>query len=197
MASLLPGAREIFGGVYGAYRLARLDPKGMAYFDLSPAGMVHSFFAYVLALPVLAWERVTSTNITDLPESVATIVVIQVLGYIILCLIFPVFAYWVAQLIDAEERYPALLVSYNWAVAIQAAALLIPIGLGASAGVPEAVTSGVGSAISILLLVYVWYVIRTAFQISGFGAAGLLFADVMLTQILVTVIDAFLGIQPI
>ena len=196
MASLLPGAREIVGGVYGAYRLARLDPAGMAYFDLSRAGMVHRFFAYVLAFPVLALERVTYTNITELPESLATILVIQILGYIILCLIFPLFAYWVARLIDAEERYPALLVSYNWAVAIQAAALLIPITLGAAAWVPEPVASGIGTVISILLFVYVWYVIRTAFQISGFGAAGMLFADVILTQILVTVIDASLGIQP-
>ncbi len=197
MANLLPGPREILGGVYGAYRLARLDPQGMAYFDLSRAGMVHSFFAYVLALPVLVLERITATNITTLPESLAAILTIQGLAYVILCLVFPVFAYWVAQLIDAEERYPALLVAYNWAVAIQAAVLLIPILLGAAGWVPEAVAGGVGSVVSILLLVYVWYVIRTSFKIGGFGAAGMVFVDIFLTQILVTVTDAFLGIRPI
>ncbi len=197
MANLLPGAREILGGVYGAYRLARLDPRGMSYFDLSRAGMVHSFFAYVIALPVLALERVTATNITALPESALTILVIQILAYVNLCLLFPILAYLIARLIDAEERYPDLLVAYNWAVVIQAAVLLIPISLGATAWVPEPVVDGIGAAVSIMLLLYVWYVIRTAFQISGFAAAGMVLADVFLTQILVALVDAPLGIQPI
>ena len=42
---MIPSLHEIFYGVFGAWRLFRLDPKAMAYFDNSVEGFWKSFFA--------------------------------------------------------------------------------------------------------------------------------------------------------
>lgn len=50
----MPKFSEIATALYGAYRLARLDPQGMQYFDLSIGGFWRSFFAAVLMAPFFA-----------------------------------------------------------------------------------------------------------------------------------------------
>ena len=45
-------SREVVAALYGAYRLARFDPSGLALFDATIAGFSRSFFAAVLVAPV-------------------------------------------------------------------------------------------------------------------------------------------------
>ncbi len=42
---------EAARSLYGAYRLARFDPSGMAYMDTSVRGFWNSFYAAVATLP--------------------------------------------------------------------------------------------------------------------------------------------------
>ena len=51
---MIPTAGETLRALYGAYRLARLDAGGMAYFDSSIGGFWRSFFAAVLVVPFYA-----------------------------------------------------------------------------------------------------------------------------------------------
>ena len=44
-------AREVTAALYGSWRLARLDPGGMAYFNRTVEGFWNSFFAAVIVAP--------------------------------------------------------------------------------------------------------------------------------------------------
>ena len=48
---MIPSPLEIAYGIYGAWRLARLDVTGMEVFDRTVAGFWKSFFAAVLVAP--------------------------------------------------------------------------------------------------------------------------------------------------
>ena len=47
----MPPKQEIVASLYGAWRLMRLDPTGMTYFNLSADGFWRSFFAAVIVAP--------------------------------------------------------------------------------------------------------------------------------------------------
>ena len=47
----MPPKQEIVASLYGAWRLMRLDPTGMTYFNLSSDGFWRSFFAAVMIAP--------------------------------------------------------------------------------------------------------------------------------------------------
>ena len=63
----MPDREEVLGALYGAYRLARIDPAGMTYFNLSFEGFWRSFFAAVLVAPAYAvahnWTAVLQTAV--------------------------------------------------------------------------------------------------------------------------------------
>ena len=50
----MPGREEINRALFGAYLLARRDPRGMGYFEISVEGFWRSFFAAALAAPMFA-----------------------------------------------------------------------------------------------------------------------------------------------
>ena len=59
--------REITLGLYGAFRLALLDVRGMAYFNCTEAGFWRSFTAAAIAAPESAKAR-TKAEIYPAPD---------------------------------------------------------------------------------------------------------------------------------
>ena len=86
--------RELAASVYGAYRLARLDPNGLRFFDASPAGARRSFYAaaivapfYALMLAVGAPEPASDTLRFSLVEGIA---------YVLSWVAYPVIVEWLS-----------------------------------------------------------------------------------------------------
>ncbi len=185
---------DMASAIYGAYRLARADTGGMAFFERSPAGAVKSFFAAVVVLPAYAlfqafhyWGQLGEIGLSK-------VVAIEGLIYVIGWTAFPVIMISVTRWIDRQERYVDFLVAYNWSSVIQTAVLLPVVIIAETGALPEPLIAIAGLVLKLAVLVYLWFVVKTALNIAGPLAAGLVFADYVLSLIILGVSDGL--IQP-
>lgn len=170
---------DVARSVFGAYRLARLDPNGMAWFDSSREGALNSFFVAILLLPfhvVFLFVQWGGSSISP-----AMIITVEGIFYVIGWTAFLVITVPIVRLLNKSHRYFGFISAYNWSMVIQMA-LLFPIFLLAESGTlaPHWVET-VLLALYLILLVYEGYVIRTSLEIGGFEAAGLVILDFILS----------------
>jgi hypothetical protein len=85
----------------------------------------------------------------------------------------------VAHALNRDHRYLGFLTAYNWAMVVQIGVLLPTVALVAigpfSRGAGETAAFGVTTA----LLLYQWFVARTALQISPLAAVGVVALDMV------------------
>lgn len=171
---------EIGPAVYGAWRLAFFDPNGMRYFDQSLTGFWRSFRLAIWLAPAsfladaisISEMKVTGGWSSIGAEGWFRIGAAEMIGYVIAWTAFPLATYYLARLIDRGDRYLGYIVADNWAGVIETPLFLLTI-LIAHAGIfPGGIGQLFPAAARILVLIYEWYIARTALNISGFGAFG-------------------------
>ena len=186
---------EIGPALYGAWRLAHLDPDGMRYFDSSVTGFWRSFRVAVLAAPF--WIIILAVDLASLPATGGwfRFVVAETIGYVILWVAFPLAAFYLTFLTDRQREYFVFITALNWASLIQlsvqmpahvlASLPLMPAGLG------DILIYGADLA----ALVYEWFITRTALRLSGFGAVGFVVVDFLIGSVVnsVAVWEAYLN----
>ena len=82
------------------------------------------------------------------------------------------------QVLEREKQYLGFIVAYNWASVLQNAvylpfAILFELGMFGGNG-----AEFVNLILLCLVLAYTWFVTRTALDVSGFVASGLVVLDV-------------------
>ncbi len=167
-------AVEVARSAYGAYRLARLDPNGMALFNASREGAVNSFAVAAILLPFhLVF---LSIHWTGAEAAVGRIAVVEAIAYVIGWTAFPVLALPVLRLIGRYDRLYGFLSAYNWSHLVQMA-IVFPVFLLMTGSAIGPATALLGLLARIAVLVYEGYVIKTALGIGGGQAAGLVLLD--------------------
>ncbi|MHA1568416.1 MAG: hypothetical protein ACTSXZ_03015 [Alphaproteobacteria bacterium] len=169
---------EITRALYGAWRLARLDPGGLAWFNDSVDGFWRSFFAAAIAAPGFA--LFVALRLAPLPVTAGPVrlVLIEVIAYVIGWVAFPLLMFYVARLIDRESRYIRFIVAANWAAVLQMALFVIVTGL-ARGFLPDAATAIIGAVVTGAILFYQWFIARTALSVPGVAAAGIVLMDLV------------------
>ncbi|MGI9449711.1 MAG: hypothetical protein ACR2QH_03550 [Geminicoccaceae bacterium] len=180
----MPDRQEIWSSIYGAFRLACFDESGHSHFNLTVEGFWRSFFAAILVAPghiILASQGFIAGGGTLSVWSL----VIHVGIYAASGIIFPLTVFCAIDLLNLGHRYTALIVAVNWAAVIEISVMVAGIGLALI--LPSDAANLLIIAIVIGLVIYQWFVIRTALQSTGALAfAFVLFAlliSVMLEQI--------------
>jgi len=172
----------------GAWELAKLNPKGMDYFDLSAEGFWRSFWAIAVVAPFfLLWvyiiQKITQEN--PVPQPILS----EVIGYFIGLPFFAIFMAIFTRFLKIETCYSAMIIAYNWmSVIIYAAVLPISLLL-----VPSPFSSSAAEVVYLLAFVYLhiivlWFLFKTSLRISGFLAAGVLLFSLLLTNSLMAVL---------
>ena len=95
---------------------------------------------------------------------------------------FPVVALVLTRLLGLDRNYVALIVAHNWSAVLQMAAFVAVMLLGGI--LPAAFGTLLVAVTTIGILVYQWFVIRTALQTSGGVALMLLLVDLVITSII-------------
>ncbi len=169
---MIPSAVEIAYGLYGAWRLARLDPAGMNFLDRSLEGFWKSFFAAVLAAP--AHVLILLLQLADLRISAGPlrVVVVESLIYVISWLAFPFVMFYLTQTLGRAKEYQGFVVAYNWAQLIQLLLVLPAVLVIAGNWLPGAIANLLYIGVLAAVLGYEWFIARTALALSGVGAAG-------------------------
>jgi len=168
-------AVEVARSAYGAWRLARLDPNGMAHFNASREGAINSFAVAVLVLPFYLVFLAIDWAGTDLP--VGRIAVVEAIAYVIGWTAFPVLCLPILRLLDRDDRLYGFLSAYNWSHLVQMAVIFPVFLIVAGPGIGPA-TAMLALLARIAVLVYEGYVIKTALNVSAAQAAALVLLDV-------------------
>ncbi len=183
---------EMGSAVFGAYRLACRDPGGMAFFDRTPSGALKSFYAAGLLLPFYVFLIVTRWWDELDTLSAAHVFTVEFFRLVIAWTAFPVLMISICKWIDREERFFVYLVAANWATVV-AMAVRFPVVLAHRVGLlPEPIVDLLFFAVMSLILVYFWYVKKTALDINGGLAAGLTAADFFLGALIRDVSSAMI-----
>jgi hypothetical protein len=173
---MIPDQAEVVRSLYGAWRLAWLDPSGMGHFNLSVEGFWRSFFAAVLVAP--GYALLVGQDLLAREEAVSPVwaMLVETLAYVVGWAAFPLAAIVLTQLLGLSRNYAALIVAANWASVIQIGAFLAALALGFV----------VGSLVVVLvtgaILFYQWFVIRTSLDTTAGIAIAFVLVDLLLTS---------------
>jgi len=160
----MPDRQEIWSSIYGAFRLAFFDASGLNHLNISVEGFWRSFFAALLVAPgyvILAGQGLIVGD-----ESLSIwLIVVHTMIYAISWMIFPLTAFFIIDLLKLGHRFTALIVAVNWAAVIEVTVMIL--GLGFAMILPPDAANLMIVAIVVGLIIYQWFVIRTALQSSG------------------------------
>lgn len=173
----MPTAVETLRALYGAWRLARLDRGGMAFFEISERGFWASFFAAVLVAPL--YGLFLTLRFDSELESVPgwRFASIKAIAYALSWIAFPLVMASYTRMVGCWNRYIALVVAYNWASVLQNG-LYLSIGILATVkALPGSTTGFLGVVAFALILAYSGYVARVAMQTTISVAAGAVALD--------------------
>ncbi|MEQ8965539.1 MAG: hypothetical protein RID91_06920 [Azospirillaceae bacterium] len=194
---MLPSFDEITRALFGALLLARGDKRGLDFFERTPEGALRSFYAAVIMLPIYAVVEAIQLAGQDFTAGGPRLITVELLTYVIGWTAFPVAMIPLAKLIDRPERYFDFLPVYNWVSLVQMG-IFFPVLLLTMSGVlPEGIAGGLGWIVTVALILYTWIALKSALDIGGGTAAGLVVVDLVLGLMLSGATDAMLGVSRI
>lgn len=174
-------SQHISSSLKGAWELARLNPRGMDFFNLDTNGFWRSFWAIPVGMPVyFLWLYVKvnypETNVPAIP------LVSLVIGYV---LILPFSAFvmlYFTRFMKIADHYIPMVIAYNW-VSVIVYALWVPIDIFLTSGV---VGVDIHLLISFILSFYLqlmvaWFLFKTTLKITALLAAGIVLFDQLLS----------------
>ena len=189
----MPSYRDIVYGIYGAWRLACLDAGAMRYFDRTPEGFWKSFFAAAIVAPgfaiIIAYELAQG----EFEAGALRVFLTEILAYVLGWVAFPVIVHQICEVIGKREAYIGYIVAFNWSKVIQMAVFLPAVGLVELGALPGDSGSLLLLAITILVLVYEWFITRTALAVTAMAAVGFVVLDFTIDMIVHTITLLMLG----
>jgi hypothetical protein len=179
---MIPDREEVLRSLYGAWRLARADVTGMQHFNLSVEGFWRSFFAAIIVAPGYALLVVQRTLDREEGYDPGSIVVVESIAYLAAWAAFPLVAVVLTQLLGLGRHYVELIVAVNWSAVLQVAAFLAAMALGLL--LPEGFAALLLAIVTGALMLYQWFVMRTALQTTGGVALVLVLVDLLLSTVI-------------
>ncbi len=187
---------EILRAMFGAWRLLRLDPGGMQYFDRTPQGAIRSFFAAVIVLPFFLAFQIDVLGTLIEQQGFVPVATVETLFYVIRWTTFPVIMITLLSLFGVSDRFVDFLVAYNWANVVHVCFYLPAFLLQWFTPAPEALIDAAMFAALALALAYSWFVIKTATGLSGSVVVGLVVLDLVLAIMIAALSLDYLGGAP-
>ncbi|MBX3517108.1 MAG: hypothetical protein KF815_09215 [Rhodospirillales bacterium] len=181
---MIPSLREIVLSVYAAARLARFDAQPLAYFDASPAGVFRSFFAAVVVAPFYALTLATRFTATADPVDPVRFALAEGIAYVLSWVAFPLMMVDIAQAVDRPGRLYLYICAYNWSLVVQNA-IILPVAVLVTTGIiPPDIGQPLWLTAIAAITVYIWFIARSALEISSLMAVGVVVLDIIVSLII-------------
>jgi hypothetical protein len=180
MASITAPLSEIVSSLYGSLRLAKGDATGMTFFNTTPEGFWRSFTAATLIAPLFILLIGVRYLVSESDVTLVRYSSIYAISYVIGWVAFPLLIFYLTDLLGIGERCVRYLVAYNWASVLQNF-LYLPFALLVETNFlhgPAMTFIGIG--LLGLVFLYIWFITRTALEISTFLAIGFVVIDFLL-----------------
>ena len=170
--------------LYGAYRLACLDPAGMDYFRNTRGAFWRSFNAALIIAPFYAGLLLMRYQTGEVSASAFRFISIEVISYIIAWVAFPVVVDLLISAMDRREKYIRFIIAYNWAAVLQNL-LYLPMAMLSVNGIFSPSNAGIlGLIILVFFMLYTWFITKTALEIPGGPAAAIVAIDFTLSLLI-------------
>lgn len=158
--------KEVLAGLFGAYRLARLDVGGMDYFDKTLRGFWRSFYAGVLIAPMFFLLLLVDFMAGEQTISAVRFFTIQGVAFVIALFIFPLVMINVTDALDRTDKYLGYIVAYNWAQVWQNLVFISFVILAQGGVIPPSLALPLQVLILLAIMAYSWFVARTALDLT-------------------------------
>lgn len=175
-----PSLRDLTYGMYGAWRLARLDPAAMAWFDRSIGGVWRSFWAAALCYPGFLLLVVLRLAPGSSASGIGRILLVESIGYVISWALFPLIILPFCRWIERDEQALDFIIAYNWAQVLQTALTIASVL--AALLLPPAAALLLSLVVLTAQLLYEWFIARTALEAGGVVATVIVLIDVVLSE---------------
>lgn len=188
--------REVALALFGVWRLAHLDKNGLQYLDDSIAGFWNSFYAAIIVLPgfvILQLLELAFRQEAVVVESWPRVLAVWSIAYVLQWTLFPIATAYITAEIDRRDEYLRFIVALNWASVIQVTVAVPAVTLQVVMG-PNSAGVFFFILISLALLFYSWFISKTALNVSGAVAAGLVVLNLVLSQAINVVGDGLTGL---
>jgi hypothetical protein len=169
---------EMAAGIYGAWKLLRRDPAGLAFFRDDLDGCLKSFWAAALVAPGEMALHILGNGAELTAHAAAVHTIATVIGWVL----FPLVMSNIADGLGRGQHYFRFVSAYNWSAVIQMAAFL-PVAILGKA-FPGPATALLAVSVWVILLVYQAYVAHTALAVKPGIAGAIVFLDFLLGQII-------------
>lgn len=186
----MPDRQEIFSSLYGAFRLACFDENGLSYFNISVEGFWRSFFAALLLAPIYILS-VGQDILTPEGGFSFWVLLVHFFTYVAGLVMFPLVAFLVTDLIGLGHRFTALVVAVNWSSILAFGLLTVSITFFSLLQQP-ALGDLILFVILTGLIVYHWFVIKTALETTTLIAIAFVLFDAVLGAMLHQLADRLL-----
>lgn len=183
---------EAAASLYAAWRLLLRDAGAIERFDDSLSGVFKSFYCAVIVLPGYALILALSMTIHEVEADLIPFIVVNLSAYVAGWAAWPLVMHYVAPLIGRDEAYCRYIVAYNWSSGPYILIVLlmhIPVAFGLASQQYLLVISLLGLAI---MLSYHLFIVRVALRMRLFGAIGLVIAEYLLGDLILTLRHAAL-----
>lgn len=179
---VVPSLRDVSHGMYGAWRLARLDPSAMVWFDRSSDGVWRSFWAAAIVYPAFIMLVALQVNPEQwLASGPFHILLVESIGYVVSWTAFPLVILAFCRWLERDEQSLDFIIAYNWSQVLQTA---LASGAVLAARLLPPVPAAVLSLVTVVAqLGYEWFIARTALEAGGVAATVVVLIDVVLGEI--------------
>lgn len=185
-----PAVPEMAAALYGAWRLLRFEPDGLQAFRSDVEACVQSFAAAVIALPGYAVLVGLHLAPSDSAAGWPSILILHACSYVMSWTAFPLITYYASTNMGRSANWTGFVVALNWSKVLQMA-IYLPLVLIAHTGLFGQTGGGFLTLIGfVAVIIYQWFVTRTALDITGPPAAGLTAVDIVLGLLITTMTDA-------
>jgi hypothetical protein len=177
----LPSLREVSSGIYGAWRLARLDTRAMAWFDRGPDGTARSFWAAIICFPAfiaLLALRVSPADWTN--SGVGHILLVESIGYVVGWTAYPLAALSFCRVLGIGGGGFDFVTAYNWSQILETTLFILVAAIAALHLISDESAGLLSAFVLLLVLLYEWFIARVATRAGGVAASVLVLIDLVL-----------------
>jgi hypothetical protein len=173
-------AREVSYALYGTWRLARMDPSGLVFFERSPEGFWRSWWSLAFIYPAGLLMSGIHAGPQWQEAGLLRVALVQAIGTVIGYAAFPLIALTLARFVDRSAQFFDYIVAYNWSQVPVSAAFLLVAALAGAGVLGEGGWLGLEAAVLAGWCAYHTYLALVSLRAGATPAVALVLLDLVL-----------------
>ncbi|HEX3500688.1 MAG TPA: hypothetical protein VHT04_15325 [Stellaceae bacterium] len=176
---------DIANALHGAWRLARFDRSGAAFFEHSERAFWRSFLAALIAFPAfLLFLPLGSGDVEAGTIDWMRVFLVETIAYVIGWTAFPLVILPVTRFLGREAAWLDFIIVYNWSQVLQYGLILAVIGLSLSGLVPPLLATLLLYLAYVAVFAYEGFIARIMLDISWPAAGMIVLIDLVVGRLI-------------